>query len=205
MATRDTDMGFAGSGAASPASSNSSNAGDDLLHDDGVDEVEDEVNRMEEDDRPRALAPTSSSYLASPGRSTSSSSNPFTSSSKRQLSSRQSSTRARLTRAAADVGGSFERERAAIGRRGGGGPRGMGGEEGEEGNGRSQEEGVLSKVVDKEYKGRLTFDPFWAQLQAASKKAAAATSSATIANATPVAPAAAGPSSATLPPPVPTD
>ncbi|BGP12871.1 hypothetical protein JCM10213_009301 [Rhodosporidiobolus nylandii] len=152
----DAEMGFAEEDAA--PSSQSSNAGDDLLT----------ADPMEEDDQPRSLRPTSSSAPFSPSsRSTGGPPRPLRS------SRGSASARSRLARAAEPAysgGGAFDRERARMAGGSGGGR--SGGAQGypqggyEDGDGRSAEENVLMKVVDKDYRGRLTFDPFLAQVQA---------------------------------------
>ncbi|POY71463.1 hypothetical protein BMF94_5776 [Rhodotorula taiwanensis] len=74
------------------------------------------------------------------------------------------SRRERASQMFSNGGGEFERERAALeGRRGGGsGSMRLGGE-GEGGDAKSPEEVALSKVIDKDYVGKLHTDPFWAQ------------------------------------------
>ncbi|GAA5897496.1 hypothetical protein JCM8208_003288 [Rhodotorula glutinis] len=192
----------------SAASSRSSDAGDDLLHDDSDQPANVDSMLLERDEpattpsRPRpALAPTSSSasHLPSPP----------------GPSARRSSARtfvrstpggggggtgrnARLERASAafgEGGGAFERERERLGGRGGGG--------GPADEARSAEESAWSKVLDKEYTGKITYDPFLHQLNMdarhASSTAAAAGTSSNGTAAAPSAPAAAAstPSAAT--------
>ncbi|BGP21777.1 hypothetical protein Rt10032_c01g0476 [Rhodotorula toruloides] len=164
----DSTMGFAED--TSSAASSVSSPGDDLLmKNEAGEEDERMLTEGEETAVPRPsffrLAPSvpaSSAYAPTSPTKRATRSNAAAGPSSRHGA--HSSKRERAAQMFASGEGEFERERTAIegSRRGGRG----GGGGGEDGEGRSAEDNVKQKLLDKDYAGRLNFDPFLQQVQA---------------------------------------
>ncbi|BGO92988.1 hypothetical protein NBRC10512_004209 [Rhodotorula toruloides] len=163
----DSAMGFAED--VGSAASSVSSPGDDLpMRNEGGAEDERMLTEGEDTAAPGPSSsrlppsvPASSAYApTSPTKRATRSSNAAGPSSR---NGPRSSKRERAAQMFASGEGEFERERAVIegSRRGG---RGGGG--GEDGEGRSAEDNIMQKLLDKDYAGRLNFDPFLQQLQA---------------------------------------
>ncbi|BGP28976.1 hypothetical protein JCM10296v2_000712 [Rhodotorula toruloides] len=197
----DSAMGFAED--AGSAVSSVSSPGDDLLmrNDEGA-EDERMLTEGEETAAPGPSSsrlplsvPASSAYApTSPTKRTTRSSNAAGPSSR---NGPRSSKRERAAQMFASGEGEFERERAAIegSRRGG---RGGGG--GEDGEGRSAEDNIMQKLLDKDYAGRLNFDPFLQQVQALKQSKELAPTGPSAPTGAPASPST---QAAPLPPPVP--